>query len=48
MRDMIVKQLAPAEFALAAREGGVPGTEHEGFQDARVHVRGIVSRAYAA
>ena len=44
MRDMIVKQLAPAEFALAAREGGVPGTEHEGFQDARVHVRGDYTR----
>ena len=44
MRATIEKQLAPAEFALAAREGGVPGTTHAGYQDARVHVRGNYAR----
>jgi cytochrome c553 len=30
----------PVPLALAAQEGGVPKSEHEGFGDARIHIRG--------
>ncbi len=37
-------QLKTTGVALAAREGGVPGTEHAGFRDAKVHIRGEYRR----
>ena len=37
-------QLKTTAVALAAREGGVPGTEHAGFRDAKVHIRGEYRR----
>jgi len=39
--DRLKKEPAPAlQYALAAREGGVPGSVHEGIHDAKVHIRG--------
>jgi hypothetical protein len=34
----------PIPLALAAQEGGVPKSPHEGFHDARIHVRGSYRR----
>jgi len=39
--DRLKKEPVPEmQYALAAREGGVPGSVHEGIHDARVHIRG--------
>ena len=43
-RETLRKQLSTTAVALAAKEGGVPGTAHAGFNDARVHVRGSYNR----
>ena len=37
-------QVKTTGVALAAREGGVQGTEHAGFRDAKGHIRGEYRR----
>ena len=43
-RDALRERLLPVDVALAAHEGGVSNTVHEGFQDARIHIRGDYTR----
>ena len=42
------KQVPVLPQALVAREGGVPGTQYAGFQDAKIHIRGNYNRLGAS